>query len=139
MMTKPLLAILLLLPLSVSARELDGKAIICPAIDEFSGWPKGIEFKSGGVVLYWVNIEGTSAVLHQRDEGSRYTVSTKKIRWGGWTLNRETLAVQHDERNLSFYYQCELADSPKAMLKTLEAARLEMQRKTDEKMSNNKI
>ena len=90
-------------------------------------------------MLYWVNIEGTSAVLHQGDEGSRYTVSTKRTRWGGWTLNRETLALQHDERNLSFYHQCELADSPKAMPKTLEAARLEMQRKIDEKMSNNKI
>ena len=32
MMTKPLLAILLLLPLSVSAGELDGKGLICELI-----------------------------------------------------------------------------------------------------------
>ena len=33
MMTKPLLAILLLLPLSVSAGELDGKSLICERVN----------------------------------------------------------------------------------------------------------
>ena len=34
MMIKPLLAILLLLPLSVSAGELDGKELICESDDD---------------------------------------------------------------------------------------------------------
>ena len=140
MMTKPLLAILLLLPLSVGAGELDGKAIICNAIDEvLSIRQRGIEFKSGGIVQYWVGIEGTSPVLRQEDEESRYRVSPKTIQWDYWTLNRETLALQYRYPEVYFRYQCELADSPEAMLKTIEAARLEMQREIDEEMSNNKI
>ena len=80
MMTKPLLAILLLTTTALSSPaiaatedeldwifdqvysgELDGKAIICNAIEEVIGFRhKGIEFKSGGVVEYWVRTEGTS-------------------------------------------------------------------------------
>ena len=158
-MTRPLLAILLLTTTALSSPaiaateehvdwlfdqvysgELDGKAIICNAIEEVIGVRhKGIEFKSGGVVEYWVRTEGTSAILHQEDEGSRYTVSTKTIQWGFWTLNRETLALQYRWPDVNFNYQCELADSPEALLKSIEAARLETQRKIDEEMSNNKI
>ncbi len=88
---------------------------------------------------YWVRVEGTSAVLHQEDEDFSYTVSTKTIRWDFWTLNRETLALQYRWNDFNFNYQCELADSPEAMLKAIEAARLETQRKIDEEMKDNKI
>ena len=52
-MTKPLLAILLLLPLSVSAGQLDGKGIICVNTDEGYQTPFGTEFKSD-LALKWV-------------------------------------------------------------------------------------
>ena len=45
MMTKPLLAILLLLPLSVSAGELDGKSLICERVNIDSVF--GYRFQQG--------------------------------------------------------------------------------------------
>ena len=91
---------------------------------------------------YSIRTEGTNAVLHQ-DEYRKYAVSTKTISWSIGQLNRETLALQYLSdfglRVIKYDYQCELADSPEAMLKTIEAARLETQRKIDEEMKDNKI
>jgi len=170
-MTKPLLAILLLLPLSVSAGdearlltdeearavleelwrgELDGKAIICINEDQVTpyewerGNPRGFEFESGGATGYWIRTKETSAVLSQSDDYQGYSVTINTVTWGNrYTLNRETLALQYrhvmNTFEVKYDYQCELADSPEAMLKTIEAARLETQRKIDEEMKDNKI
>ena len=53
MMITPLLAILLLLPLSVSAGELDGEGLICESDDDLRGNPVagtmtlGVQFADG--------------------------------------------------------------------------------------------
>ena len=71
-MTKPLLAMLLLLPLSVSAGELDGKAIYCkwlwlesdvPVLLRAAATDVGFEFRDGRPATYWIEVKGTKAVL----------------------------------------------------------------------------
>ena len=85
-MNEPLLAILLLLPLSVSADEevplvtgeearaaleglwqgeLDGKALICE--DEGKAIRFGVEFKRSQVIHYATRIKGTRAVIEKLD------------------------------------------------------------------------
>ena len=135
----------------VFSGEVDGKAIFC--IDEKSvtpyGWERGnpllgIEFTSGGAVEYSIKLDGTSAVLVKSDGDDSYTATTETIRWGHHTLNRATLALRFQivfphVGPLGINYQCELADSPDALRKTMESARLETQKRIDEQMSNNKI
>lgn len=164
-MTKALLAILLLLPLSVSAGdearlltddearavleelwrgELDGKALICE--NEEKAIRFGVEFKLSQVIHYATRIKGTRAVIEKLDsnEGETYKTTPKTAHWWNtYTLNRATLALKYREITRGNVYEadydCEQAESPEAMLKTMEAARLEMQREIDEEMSNNKI
>ena len=168
--TQPLLAILPLLPLSVSggdearlltdeeARaaleglwqgELDGKALICRNTEVTT--PLAVEFDRTQVIHYQIRPNGTKAVIDtvKNDNRASYSGSTYTVRprtvnwWNTYTLNRETLALKYREITRGNVYeadyQCELADSPEAMLKTIEAARLEMQKQIDEEMSNNKI
>ena len=61
-MTKPLLAILLLLPLSVSAGELDGKAISCNPPPEYTDH-QHFEFEAGTVERWRILKDETTAVL----------------------------------------------------------------------------
>ena len=164
-MTKPLLASLLFLSLSVSAGdearlltdeearavleelwrgELDGKALICE--NKGKAIRFGVEFKLSQVIHYATRIKGTRAVIEELDsnEGETYKTTPKTAHWWNtYTLNRATLALKYREITRGNVYEadydCELADSPEAMLKTMEAARLEMQREIDEEMSNNKI
>ena len=175
-MTKPLLAILLLLPLSVSADEevplligeearvepesleqgeLDGKAVACVLKDprttdkwlhEYVYW---FEFKDGQVTCHGNKIDGTTAVSFNCQIDSRpYETTIKTVRWWKqFTLNRETLALNRQsiwvtatsKNEESSDYDCEVVDSPEAMHKAIEAARLETQRKIDEEMKDNKI
>ena len=71
-MTKPLLAILLLLPLSVSAGELDGKSIVCellnpkPEVEAFQASAfshMGFTFKDDNVASQVVVVDGTKAIV----------------------------------------------------------------------------
>ena len=96
-MTKPLLAILLLLPLSVGAGELDGKAIICGS-EGFEA-VNGVRFQQGEVTSdrvtgldlikkhngKWPLSEGN--YLIKRDilahDDNVYVVERKTISWGG--------------------------------------------------------
>ena len=144
--TKTLLAILLLLPLSVSAGELDGKALICE--NEDRAILLGVEFKRGEVTHYSNGIFNSRAFLEKLKPigGGIYRTTPKTVHWWDdtYTLNRESLALEY--RWIGRYtvseeidFDCELADSPEAMLKTIEAARLKMQKQIDEEMSNNKI
>ena len=96
-MTKPLLAILLLLPLSVGAGELDGKAIIC----ESEGFEavNGVRFQQGegtsdrptGLDLIkkhngkWGLSEGNYSIKRDilADDDNVYVVERKTISWEG--------------------------------------------------------
>ena len=146
-MTKPLLAILLLLPLSVVAGELDGKAIICVNSDERYQTPFGIEFKND-VVLKWVIwAKGTVAklqVLYPEDVAPKYWASATTVTWreGRYRLSRETLALEefgYDAGVKLSRYDCDASSSMDALRESLEVARLELQREIDASIKDNKI
>ena len=138
-MTKPLLAILLLLPLSVSAGELDGKDIF-RTHDEFS--PIGIEFSDGIAIATQITIRGTRAVLAdiEFDDTKAYITTPDKIIWwkGHYHLDRETLLLEYVP-NRRLKRQCYLTSSSDSLRTRLNATRVERQREIDEEMSNNKI
>ena len=84
-MTKPLLAILLLLPLPVSAGELDGKAITCVNAEPANlfewelGKPTGYEFKAGRVIRYSIRTEGTLTRIQEYDFKTDYWSEVKTV------------------------------------------------------------
>jgi len=90
-MTRPLLPILLLLPLSVSAWELDGKAISCKQLVLQSDVPNffwaatdaGFEFKDGRPATCWIEVEGTKAVLSHNKffNLDDYDVTPSAVKW----------------------------------------------------------
>ena len=152
-MTKPLLAILLLLPLSVSAGELDGKGIICVCRDERIERPFAIEFKNG-VALRWVVWRaGTVAKLrvqYSEEFFPRYRVSTTAVQWaqgnrwedGRYVLDRKTLVLEDfvgDSRRALFTYDCNVSPSLDAFQETLELDRLKLQTEIEASMKDNKI
>ena len=138
-MTKPLLAILLLLPLSVSAEELDGKAIFCTD-DEFL--PIGFEFSDGIAIGTQITTRGTRAVLADIETfGTKaYITSTDKIIWwdGRYHLDRQTLLLEYGYER-QWKRQCYLTSSPDDLRARLNAAKDERQREIDEQMKDNKI
>ena len=71
-MTKPLLAPLLLLPLSVSAGELAGKAIFCNPPPEYAD-RQHFEFEAGTVVRWRILVNETTAVLKEFNTASYVT------------------------------------------------------------------
>ena len=161
--THPLLAILLLLPLSVSAGELDGKAISC------DDGRKNIEFRGGRVVNWCVfgggGILGDARITKCDDEAPSYYALTNTVFWSayigtgelgshegkpslafsiGYILDRKTLSLKieserSDGETKERTYQCEVYLSIKDFKEMLEARRAEMQRRIDEDMEENKI
>ena len=162
-MTKPLLAILLLLPLSVSAGELDGKAIYCKWLGSDSDAPHhfapgsegvGFEFKDGRPATYWIEVEGTKAVLGNNPflNPSDYNVSPSSVTWrqGGikedplvtMKLNRVTLLLTYTwlvAVGEVSGWECEVYTSHDDFQLLMETQRLQKQAEIDEEMSNNKI
>ena len=152
-MTKPLLAILLLLPLSVSAGELDGKGIICVNTDERYKGPFGVEFKND-VALKWVVLrEGTVAKLqlqYPEEIAGKYRTSTTVVNWWNvetdlsdprYVLNRKTLVLEY--KGVSGFtlalYNCVVSPSLDAFRETLELARLNLQTEIEASTKDNKI
>ena len=138
-MTKPLLAILLLLPLSVGAGELDGKAVFCTD-NEFL--PIGFEFSDGIATGTQIVTRGTKAVLADIEfsKTKAYVTSPDRIIWweGKYHLDRKTLLLEYGyKRRLK--RQCYLTSSPDDLKTKLNAAKDERQREIDEEMKDNKI
>jgi len=160
-MTKPLLAILLLLPLSVSAGELDGKAIYCKWLGSDSEAPfyfapasddVGFEFKDGRPATYWIGVEGTKAVLGHNPflNLSDYDVSPSSATWqqNAGELNFFTMKLDRATLMLSYTavganeasgWECEVYASHDDFQLLMETQRLQKQAEIDEEMSNNKI
>jgi hypothetical protein len=150
-MTKPLLAILLLLPLSVSAGDLDGKAISCKPPPEYTDH-EYFEFEAGTVVRWRILMDETTAVLKEFNTAS-YVASPHRITWEmgdrEWSLNRATLELEklindrpfftNQKGNNVFRWYCEVYTSISEFRSMLEALKLRKQREIDEQMSNNKI
>ena len=153
MMTKPLLAILLLLPLSVSAGELDGKSLICSddIEDEIeqgyldSGW-SGWRFDGTTVITDSVARRDTTAVI-ATEEIAEYRVSPNSVKWGphgvgSTTLDRKSLTMRTFVSYYSPQYlkaKCEVVPSRDVYYQKLESLRLDFQRQMDEEMKDNKI
>ena len=150
-MTKPLLAILLLLPLSVSAGDLDGKAISCKPPPEYTDH-EYFEFEAGTVVRWRILMDETTAVLKEFNTAS-YVASPNRITWEmgdrEWSLNRATLELEklvngkhlltNQESENVFRWHCEVYTSISEFRSTLEALKLREQREIDEQMKDNKI
>ena len=154
-MTKPLLAILLLLPLSVSAGELDGRAIVCQGqAGRLPGWdsPTGWEFRDGKAYMSYIQFDdgGTKATLVTKDhDGYVYEVNVSSVRWNVgpadsmWGhLDRKTLKYQYLNSETGDVYwsiPCTVADSLSEYRATMEEARLKQQSEIDDEMKSNKI
>ncbi len=138
-MTKPLLAILLLLPFSVSAGELDGKAVFCTD-NEFL--PIGFEFSDGIAIGTQITTRGTRTVLADIEfvRTKAYITSPDEIIWwdGKYHLDRKTLLLEYGYKR-RWKRQCYLTSSPDDLRARLNAAKDERQREIDEQMKDNKI
>ena len=151
-MTKPLLAILLLLPLSVSAGEVDGRAISCKPPPQSTDH-QHFEFEAGTVVRWRVLMDETTAVLKEFNTTS-YVASPHRITWEmgdrEWSLNRATLELEklfsgkkisdNDDRSKNlFRWSCEVYTSSSEFKSMLESLKLDKQREINEQMKDNKI
>ena len=151
-MTTPLLAILLLLPLSVSATELAGKAISCNPPPEYAD-RQHFEFEAGTVVRWRILKDEATAVLKEFNTAP-YVASPNRITWEmgdrEWSLNRATLELEklfsgktiydNDERSKNlFRWSCEVYTSISEFKSMLEVLKLDKQREIDEQMKDNKI
>ena len=139
-----LITILRLLPLSVSAGELDGQGIICVNTDERYQTPIGIEFTSGVAVTWIIWTAGTSAKLQAQygeELSPKYRVSTTAVQWRRYVLDRKTLVLENigSSGRVLGRYSCDVTSSLDAFQATLELARLELQRDIDASMKDNKI
>ena len=151
--TKTLLTLFVfLLPLSVSAGELDGKGLICETAnaDDLVGF----RFVEGKVKTDWLTdfqvikrqdgewepIEGDYVIKRDviRDEDTSYIADRTKIKWGERILNRQTLELIESEES-SIKWQCDVFSNDDDYWKQLENIRTKKQNKADEQKSKNKI
>ena len=158
-MTKPLLAILLLLPLSVSAGELDGKAIICEKKLAVVWLVRGYRFQEGEVHSSFISdrafMRGKNGEVFYGEtdysiQGSRfkydYIVERKVIRWGDsvdvFSLDRQTLVLTQTHPGLDFgatKVQCEVFSTHEDYWEQLENIRKQKQKEADDAAKRNKI
>ena len=159
MMTKPILAILLLLPLSVGAGELDGKALVCnasaPSKDSFDDIMErysdviivrtfGYRFVDGVAIRDDVIDTGSEITIAERDRFSEwngdYSVTRTRITWGlkpSFELDRRTLELRRG--NSTDAAKCELEASMDAYKERLNRSVLEAKKQASEVMKENRI
>ena len=147
-MIKPLVTIVVLTA-SVTARagELDGTAILCkrPGIESHVMY----EFKADTPLRWQVDVEGSEAVIAERDPvfaAAEYTVSPSVVEWtdpiGTKSLDRTTLELSMttgEEEPSARVFQCRLFDSIDDFQAELEALRALEQAELDERMRHNRI
>ena len=157
-MTKPLLAILLLLPLSVSAGELDGRAIICEKETGPVVFLYGYRFQQGEVYHSYISdrafMHGKNGeVFYGETDYSikesafkyDYIVERKVIRWGdsvnAFSLDRQTLVLTlHRPTDVrAMNVQCEVFSTHEDYWEQLENIRTQKQKAVDEAAKRNKI
>ena len=151
-MTKPLLAVLLLLPLSVNAGELDGKGLICErAYDDVVIGFRFVQGRVEGDAINdteyvqlpngnWEVIEGDYSIgrvgLIVDNDG--YIVERTTVKW--WKthrLDRQTLVVTDNKSEKE--WQCNVLESHEDYRNQLENIRTQKQNKADDEKSKNKI
>jgi len=145
-MTKSLLAILLLLPLSGSAGELDGKALAC--LRKGDSYIRGLEFRDGQAIHWDLFTDGAEAIIEKENTGA-YWEYPEQVIYGRepdafWRfyLDRVTLVLQlrdKDSESIIFEYQCEVSPSLDSLSDVMEQQRSQWQDRIDEAMKDNKI
>ena len=153
--TKILLTLLIsFLPLSLTAGDLDGKAIVCVKLvlrelptNEPGIW--GFIFGNASVAkTHQLVIEGDIVRIREPTteqlekeywiDSSAFSESQKNIRWGKrWILDRETLLLTYMFAPPT--YQCEVPNNVDEYFRTLENYRDDYQRAVDTFQTKNKI
>ena len=142
-----------LLPLSVSAGELDGKSLVCDRVNSDSVF--GFRFEKGRVKTDFLS--DTQFVKKENGEmdvirgnytiskdslfilgNNSYVADRTEVRWGDNTLNRQTLELI-ESKSSSKPWQCEVFSNDDDYWKQLENIRTQKQNKADEEKSKNKI
>jgi hypothetical protein len=156
---QPLLAILLLMPLSVSAGELDGKFLICEKTknnDELDlGRIKGIrfesdEFNNGRAYLDVLSVTDESIEINPANSyGTVYATTLEEVLISNWVIDRTTLMLTYEIRDTltnepkfkpkSFEFQCKLARDSDHYRQMLGERREQLQTEFDAKLSARKI
>ena len=107
------------------------------------------EFKADTPLRWQVDVEGSEAVIAERDPvfaAAEYTVSPSVVEWtdpiGTKRLDRTTLELSMttgEEEPSARVFQCRLFDSIDDFQAELEALRALEQAELDERMSHNRI
>ena len=141
-----------LLPLWVSAGELDGKSLICERVNVDIVF--GYRFQKGKVKvdvisdLHWMKkpgeydfVEGDYTIRRDTNallSDDTYIVGRTEIRFGKRIINRQTLELIESKES-SNKGQCEVFSNDGDYWKQLENIRTQKQNKADEEKSKNKI
>ena len=147
-----LVLLVCLLPLSVSAGELDGKSLICERVNVDIVF--GYRFQKGKVKvdvisdLHWMKkpgeydfVEGDYTIRRDTNallSDDTYIVDKTEIRFGKRIINRQTLELIESKES-SNKGQCEVFSSDDDYWKQLENIRTQKQNKADEEKTKNKI
>jgi hypothetical protein len=147
-MIRPILTIAALtISVTVSSGELDGSAIVCkrPGIES----PVMYEFKADKPLRWQVDVEGSEAVIAERDPvfaAAEYTVSPSFVKWtdpiGTKFLDRTNLELSMttgEEEPSARVFQCRLFDSIDDFQAELEAVRALEQAEIDAQRRHNRI
>ncbi|MDA9721949.1 hypothetical protein N9U55_01560 [Luminiphilus sp.] len=151
-MTKPLLAILLLLPLSVSAGELDGKSLVCERLNPQGGMVEniryspfmGIKFSEGESSEWRIVVIGTRAELVPFSS-LEYRATFHVVTWGvgrlEYILDRKSLVLMYPlaEGGGVNQFQCEVHHDVSSFNNTMEVHRAAKQSQVDALTKDNKI
>lgn len=141
-----------ILPLSVSAGELDGKSLICERVNVDIVF--GYRFQKGKVKvdvisdLHWIKkpgeydfVEGDYTIRRDTNallSDDTYIVGKTEIRFGKRIINRQTLELIESKES-SNKGQCEVFSNDDDYWKQLENIRTQKQNKADEEKTKNKI
>ena len=146
-----------LLPLSVSAGELDGKSLVCERLNvkdslrehiEYSPF-HGFKFIDGKVFGETIIVVGTQAIIVEsitQTESTGNPLSYKStlntVSWGNdyWVLDRQTLRLEGNSKSGNRREMgCEVFTEILLYNERLENLRDEKQKKIDELTKDNKI
>ena len=147
--TKTLLTLFVfLLPLSVTAGELDGKSLICIGDEELELYRDdvvGFNFVDGNVSATRVEereLKYRISTFGESLSDKSYTATRNEVTWfeSAWVLNRKTLEMTSGKKMpFKGRYQCEVLESFDVFYDKLVRIQAEKQRLLEEELKQNKI
>ena len=146
MMITPLLVILLLLPLSVSAGELDEKGWIYEDDDDLRGNPVigtmilGVQLAGGFAQTEVMRYRDGVATFGMCGVAIEYEAMPTQITWARMSiLEKQTLKLSEKAVRLTYEYRCEVFANSKQYKRGVEKRRETEQTIIDNVMGVNKI